>query len=667
MSKHTTQTASLLLALVLIISSYSPTIAYANTSTSHFTNMPLLEELTSSSIKGQPFNLANYPFDENRDLQIINFVEYCYSFRTNMRSNYALFIYIYNPKCLDLEETSMQNKVQMASSYNNSTPTKYTKFNLEFCSKTDSPNYKNLFYKFKIVDKPINGKTFCERVDSHARQYDISGIELLTRGNKNSTEYKVGGSYIFSGYSKGYGPDINAESSLSCNVKNTETVTVDVFHTNYKTNVSSIGKDHYNEVNSLYFSLPERIFETYGNLQKIRAEWWEYKTQMSVITSNKNFYNELLPYTKTNVGTYNPNVPIWLYSGYEGQISSGIGIPTIHTYYWAYNVDMSTKYTSFDTPSEISSYEKLSSIIPIAFYAPEVNSDSVFDFLYSDPIAGSVNSTQVKEWIYNYSNDLGNGFIDCNGRNISKDLFEDHVDEGRTMGYNNKNIDLSDTFNLKSYDSTHSWWDKLWDYGFSWPATNGDYLDVAPIYEVKPSDFSKNYTSIANNLLVNINNIQSLKEFYDNQTATGNRVILFRFANTDYYCAPAFTPYVSYLPNTDTYVAQQTVFFDFDVIELTFNKDGNYYVIPAVSNPSDIINGFTQPPSQLEWGIIILIVILLVLLLIILWPIMPYIIEGAIWIVCLPFTIIKSIHNSIKSKKQTKQIDEIYENIRRKR
>lgn len=34
------------------------------------------------------------------------------------------------------------------------------------------------------------------------------------------------------------------------------------------------------------------------------------------------------------------------------------------------------------------------------------------------------------------------------------------------MGHNDKTIDLADTFNLMSYDSNHSWWDKLWDYGF---------------------------------------------------------------------------------------------------------------------------------------------------------------------------------------------------------
>lgn len=104
-----------------------------------------------------------------------------------------------------------------------------------------------------------------------------------------------------------------------------------------------------------------------------------------------------------------------------------------------------------------------------------------------------------------------------------------YVDDGRTMGYNDKTIDLSDTFDLNSYDSNHSWWDKLWDYGFSWPATNGDYKDVAPIYEVKASDFSGSDADISARLLVNSADVTDLKNFYNKETQARNRVVLFRF------------------------------------------------------------------------------------------------------------------------------------------
>ncbi|MBQ7340511.1 MAG: hypothetical protein IJW43_06640 [Clostridia bacterium] len=427
-----------------------------------------------------------------------------------------------------------------------------------------------------------------------------------------------------------------------------------VHHTNFRTNVSSLGADHYNEVNTVYFAVPERVFEMYGKLQKIRAEWWEYKTKMAAVTSNQNFYNQMLQYTGTYTGEHNSSVPIWLYSGYSGQSGQGY---CIHNFDWTFNKSLETQSSLLMVQTYFS--KKVSDILPYAFYSPAVSVDSVFSFLYSDPIAGDVDSTQVQEWIYNYSNDLGHGYIDCNGRQISVDLFEDSVDEGRTMGYNDKTIDLSDTFDLNSYDSNHSWWDKLWDYGFSWPATNGDYKDVAPIYELKSPDLTGSDGDIASRLLVNKDDVSHLKEFYDTEVANGNRVILFRFANTDYYCAPAFAPHVENITKTDTYVAQQTVFFDFDIIELTFNKDGEYHVIPVVSSPTDIVNGFTQPPARFQWWKVILAVIMLILLVIILWPVLPYIIQGIIWVILLPFKLIKAIINGVKkSQEQRKNSNE---------
>lgn len=644
------------LVLCTVFIPVQSTFAYAAESGVSFDETNVLDDLRASTVDGKPFDLKAYPYNELGSTQVINFVEYCYSYKGNMRDNYGLYLYVYNPKGLNLATDSKQNKVQMAVSYaSDGTASRYEKFNLEFCSKAEESNYKNLFYKFKIVDKAVDGKKFVERVNSNERRYDISGIELLTYGQKNATEYGVGGIYKFTGYSEGYGPDSNAKSTLSCTVENLETLELEVHHTYYRTNVSSLGKNHYNEVNSVYFSVPERIYSTYGFLQKIRAEWWEYKTKMAAVTSNRDFYNQLMQYVGTDVGAHNSSVPVYLYSGYSGQASTQIGMPTIHNFEWTYNMDLSTKYSKLGTVTEINNCSHSSNIMPYAFYSPAVDLDTVFDFLYSDPIAGDVESTQVAEWIYNYQNSLNHGYIDCNGRQLSKDLFEDYVDDGRTMGYNDKTIDLSDTFNLNSYDSNHSWWDKLWDYGFSWPQTNGDYSNVSPIYEVQAGDIVGTNETIANKLLVNKDDVPGLQAFYAAEKIKGNRVVLFRFANTDYYSAPAFTPHTENINNTDTYVAQETVFFDFDIIELTFNKDGVYHVIPVVSSPVDMINGFTAPPAELEWWKLLLGAILLIILLIVLMPILPYIIKAVVWIICLPFKVIGAMVKSVRNRKKSEE------------
>ena len=70
-----------IIALVVVACSIlmvvHPTIAKAAGEV-NFDNTDVLEDLSSSTINGEAFNILAYPFDESLDIKIINFVEYCY-------------------------------------------------------------------------------------------------------------------------------------------------------------------------------------------------------------------------------------------------------------------------------------------------------------------------------------------------------------------------------------------------------------------------------------------------------------------------------------------------------------------------------------------------------------------------------------------------------------
>ena len=146
-------------------------------------------------------------------------------------------------------------------------------------------------------------------------------------------------------------------------------------------------------------------------------------------------------------------------------------------------------------------------------------------------------------------------------------------------------------------------------------------------------------------------------------------LVLFRFATSDYYSASvnifekAFTStgYKQYW--NEAYVFSQSIFFDFDVIQLTFNLDGKYHVIPAVSDPIDVVNDGT-PPSDLDKGLpdwlkYLFMVLGIIVLLVILMPILPYIIKAVVWVIMLPFKLIAAIVKGIQKavKKKPKQAD----------
>lgn len=370
---------------------------------------------------------------------------------------------------------------------------------------------------------------------------------------------------------------------------------------------------------------------------------------------------------KTEKDQNNPQIPYRLFTGYKvEQTSNQFHGYTSIEYDWCFNERTNYEETTggavFNS-TKVSKANSQSDMMPMVFYSPYVGLDEVFDFLFSNPVAGDVAANRVAEYIYGYSNELGNGYIDCNGREISKDLFESFVDEGRQMGHNDTTIDLADTFNLMSYDSNHSWWDKLWDYGFSWPQTSGDYKDISPIYEVKADDLIADDNGVSQRLLVNKNDVASLRAFHAKERALNRRVVLFRFANTDYFsqaCGRSDNE-GNYVPEdeADTYIASETIFLDFDIIELTFNKDGVYHVIPIVSSPTDVINGFTAPAQKLEWWKIIIAIIILIICLILLAPILPFIFKGIWLVICAPFKAIKSVNEKRKAKHKSQGGDSV--------
>lgn len=527
----------------------------------NFNETDVLDDLLHSTVNGEAFDIRDYPPDTSKKCEVINFVEYCYSYDKERQSDYALYIYVYNPAVLDIKGDSNQNKISIAISYNaEHEPNDYQKFNLAFCSKSEGA-YDRLFYKFRIDDP---NKIILNNVNSNERRYDVAEIELLTNGNSNATAYTVGGSYRFTGYAKGFGIDPKAESTLDSTVFEFETITLEVKDTYYRLAKNASEAE---QITSVYFSVDNSILERYGRLQKIKAEWYEYKTKEIVVTSNQAVYNALLPYVGVDIDGYNSNI------GYKLAFELDLGGTIMRS--WGYNHNNSAakncnrlSYVFFTNGTDIDNY-----ILP-----------------------GEV----LKQYIYDYNKSAVNGYLPIKYGRISADLFENDVDSDRTKGYNLVNIDAGDLFDLFGFDNTDfwGWWiDQFYDI----PSINLE--DVTPIYDVKSSDLLGTDKEISDRLLIAENDSTKFKE-YCNQSFNANQTpFLFRFAVSDYVSYPLTvredntfnTPHSKW-----AHYAQETVFLDFDIIQLTFNKDGVYHVIPVVQSPLDIVSDITPPYSNYD-------------------------------------------------------------------
>ena len=634
--------AVLFMLAMLVGGGFTAPAVYADTSKDlNYDNINVLDDLQSSTIDGKPFDIADYPKNAQGTAQMITFVEYCYSQYANGFGNYALYVYVYNPALLEFATVSTQNKIQISTDFYSANEEgkvgdvkEYAKFSLKFCNAS-SGEYANLFLKFRIVDDD-NIILNCER--EHEKQtgnryYHISGIELFEIGGSttNAHEYLVNKYYQFSGYAEGYGD--SEKFPFTCeSTGQAEAVELDVRHTFYRSETSSKGKGYQNQLDSVYFAVPKRLFDTYGELQRIKAEWYEYKTNDIIVTSNDEFAAVATSWLgkkasndyDTALGTpaINRDIGYSLVQDYYN--SSGMG--NVQGMTWGWNV-----YDLY-----------IGQRAETLYYLFQVDNIEEYD-PYADIVSiGGVESNQLYEYIKNYDKSYDGGTLSIKDGTISADLFADDIDDYRKVdseygkiqqGYSYYDFDADlDLQHLASWqESDPDFWDNIRNWGL-WDTIFGDIPEeesrtVAPIEIVEADDLKGTSAEVSERLLINSGDVQSLRDYYNEAITVDvsvpddeeKVVVLFHFATTDYYSAPVeiWELGTGFLGGDtkisgQAYRAWESVFLDFDVIQLTFNNDGVYHVIPAVSSPIDIVNAITPPvdmDGNIPWWAYVIVVL----------------------------------------------------------
>ncbi len=618
--------------------------ARAESSTANFEESNALDDLRSAP----SFNILKYPAykSDTPEMFIMNVVEYCYSFDPAKQDNYGLYLYLYNPNQRDISVKDGDNKVQMAVGYNaDGSPNSYEKFDLKYCSKSEETFYERIFYKFKVIDHvSSDGKTILQRVKSSERRYDISGVEILEKGASLPREYGVGGTYKFTGYARGLGvlPD---ENTLKCSVTELETIRLDVHKTLFRT--GEYKKNHRHDLTSVYFSVPQRFFDSYGNLQKIKAEWYEYETTPIAVTSNTTVYNGLTAQLGKSASA--ERLSYSLYTDATKMVGSS-------GHYYSYGF-------CYNAPGVAD--ERLDRLT----YAFSTNGSNISNY--------ALTSNRIESHIRGYDKSYANGKIQIPGKTLSADLFETELASDRkSISYVGNDthhklvtFDAGDTFDMLNYDETTSGGMKFfqWLFGLAPSDVDQSYKGISPIHIV--TDTERNDSNIAKTLLIDGSDsaLKEFKDFYDDEKEKGNKTVLFRFAQTDYRAFPVEVynestgKQISNENNPDTFVVQESVFLNFDIIELTFARDGVYTVIPVVSNPIDIYNDITIPEVKdpYAWLKTVLFIVLLVLLVIFLYVtgLLPLVIKVIVWIITLPFKLIIWLFKAIFKKRKPKEKD----------
>lgn len=636
--------------LLLILPTLGLKIAKADdVAVTEFDKTYVTDDLNQMKIDGVQFDELDYPVNLNdHNVTLLNFVEYMYTYDEANRGKYGVYLYFYNPSQKDII-ASQSNKIQIADAFDSDgNATSYKKFNLQLINASTAPSEK-VFLKFKVVFD----KSFVKSLNKNARRYRVSGVELFEQGANTATEYKIAGHWTFSGFAKNCGPNaMNAESTLSVIDYHTfDTISLDVHSTTYRQNgVSHLGKGHQNQVNSVYFAIPNRYLKKNGTLQKIKCEYYEYKTKWIVTTDQENIFNSLkaaMPNVANNGYEIGPSTrrgyvdDTYIKNGKSTAVSAALSAGTI-------------------TQAE---YDRLSEKMATPYLYYIFNSNDK-----------KVTSQELIEYINEYSSKSTGVKLPIKSGEVLENMFYSYVDDGHTKGYNLVEIDAEDSFDLLDYDSNHSGWMKFLEYGFHAPSTDDGLKDIKPIVAVESL-----YGLSSDNLLVNANDFNKFKNFCTESLADDSTPYLFRFSVSDYESYDATVhKNDDWLTiggvNSNTTMSSETVYLDFDIITLTFARNGIYTVVPVVSNPIDIVGDITPPLENNEswvlqkigvkignwfnswgkWLVIALAIVIGIVLIVVFFPVIVAVIKIIGRVIVAPFKAMKrSIDNRSERKART--------------
>ena len=219
------------------------------------------------------------------------------------------------------------------------------------------------------------------------------------------------------------------------------------------------------------------------------------------------------------------------------------------------------------------------------------------------------------------------------------------------------NIRAEETYSLTEQKIDKAWWNGLFGIDRPDKITTTVFDNIQAIYAVQDSDLIGTKAEVAKRLYISEGDYEDFKTYY-NANKNVCTVYLFRYQTSDYIAQEA-TLY-EYYPDgsifttgkgwqkcdTNAYFFQQTVNLDFDIIDVTFSNGIEETIIPVASNPTDIIPDatppiFTQSDMGNVWLKIIIGLLLLIVVVIVFWPVIKYLLRGAVWLISLPFKSIK--------------------------
>lgn len=539
---------------------------------------PILRELSGFTIGGKPFNEADYPVDiNNKRIELIALRE-----KLDSRDGGAwieLYLYVPRAESMDISEVWMNH-----SESGDGTLIRYS----TACDFNKDLRFARL--GIYVDSKYLQGEKRFYNIDT------ICGYNLgEIYGETYSVEQKIGKQYVVTG------------SHQEKNVKYVEggllTMPLDLYGTVWRDeNIKSKDTPYlYNEIATVYFTVPQDIYKQYDWIEQIKAEFYMFRSSPAIVTNSAKLNNLANVWAMSNGTLINSfhwdDLPTLSYgsvvynSNSGGQYAGGIATAPE----WIYNPtakqrELYGKYTGMDGLG----YAGYQHFLSYYFYDPDIVIDPDNNSFYQ--VASSV---EIEEYITNYSEEKLGGNIQYYLCGLSSDLYDDF---DYVQGIYNRE-DIYD-YKLDSWQGDlPNFWQRLFDIT---PSGSGELTDSVKQFIAieKPHEVAAKY---AGNPLGLSNEYKigkaDCEAFLKHLREADGPVVLVRVAVNDYECRELDVEATRTnekgkieevkIDDGTVWLARMNFYRDVDVTEVTFVRDGIPYTYKVVADPINMNGGLS--------------------------------------------------------------------------
>lgn len=484
------------------------------------------------------------------------------------QNNYGLYFYLYNPSGMEVKFAKIDLAVSWDASGN---PTAFRTYMMSVCSAVSGHgSMDNGFVKLKVLDHSAGNIETVVNPSSRVYQFN----KIYVRYADCMKEYEISNTFRFTG-SESIGSSLSSTKVMTCDSEE-QTVYIDIDYTYYRTDDSSQGAYYHNQVDSIYFNVPNWLENQYGKLTNVKLSYNQCRTKPIIVTDEYGIYKNYLE--SYCLDPKNSTV----FNGIGLEIADRLATSTTgmgsRTWGWSSSGHSSGIYADFDTE------------LYWVFWVEDAD-------LTKDTFS-TVDRDALEKYMYNYP--IRGGTVAAANGNVSAELFES-INTGVVIDTQSLNLSAD------GYATSHNFFEEWANFGFIYACDKENELNSLDLTEklvaIKKESQISNRSDV---LYYNKDDETDLRMCFRESQSNDSTMYLCRFNVSQYYCLPVEWKWdgSGKIHSDQMYMAQQDVYLDLHVLQMDFTSDqtGLVTVVPVTSNHIDAIPDVTLEKTPQQVG-----------------------------------------------------------------